>query len=162
LFRWIEHYILPRDLTFAVNGIAEMAPRSPHLEVENRHRSTGGAPLRLPGPWTEIRESQDGFNGNYFVGHDRDKSQFVMIDADDPASVTYFTDSWNGNRRLLTSANDKGQLAPPHRIQYDVDDSHRFTVTRERLEGTAWKAEPGGKCIKVDRGPSSRPRSRQV
>jgi hypothetical protein len=128
-----------------------------HLEVENRNRSTGGAPLRLPGPRTEVRESQEGFNGNYFVGYDRDKSQFVMIDADDPASVAYFTEGWNGKRLLLTSANDKGQLAPPHRIQYDVDDSHRFTVTWELLEGTAWKAEPGVKCIKVERRQSITP-----
>jgi len=128
-----------------------------HLEVENQHRSIGGVSLRLPGPWTEIRESQDGFNGDYFVGYDRDKSQFLMIDADDPASVAYFTEGWNGNKLLLTSTNDKGQLAPPHRIQYDIDDSHRFTVTWVLLEGTAWKAEPSVKCIKVDRRRSITP-----
>jgi hypothetical protein len=122
-----------------------------YLEVENRNRSTGGASLRLPEPWTEIRESQNGFNGNYFVGYDRDKSQFLMIDADDPASVAYFTEGWNGKRLLLTSANDKGQSAPPHRIQYDINDLRRFTVTWEVFEGTAWKAEPGVRCIKVDR-----------
>jgi hypothetical protein len=128
-----------------------------HLEVEHRNRFTGGASLRLPGPWTEIRESQDGFNGNYFVGYDRDKSQFLMIDADDPASISYFTEGWNGKTLLLTSANDKGQLAPPHRIQYDVNDSHRFTVTWESLQGTAWKADQGVKCIKVDRQRSVSP-----
>jgi len=128
-----------------------------HLEVENRNRSTRGASLRLPGPWTEIRESQDGFNGNYFVGYDRDKSQFLMIDADDPSSISYFTEGWNGKTLLLTSANDSRQLAPPHRIQYDVNDSHRFTVTWELLQGTAWKAEPGVKCIKVDRRRSVTP-----
>jgi hypothetical protein len=128
-----------------------------HLEVENRNRSTGGASLRLPGPWTEIRESQDGFNGNYFVGYDRDKSQFLMIDADDPASISYFTEGWNGKTLLLTSVDDKGQLAPPHRIQYDVNDSHRFTVTWELLQGTAWKADPGVKCVKVDRRRSVSP-----
>jgi hypothetical protein len=123
-----------------------------HLEVEARNSSTGSAPLRLPGAWTEVRESQDGFNGNYFVGYDRDKSQFLMIDADDPASIAYFTEGWNGKMLLLTSTNDKGQLAPPHRIQYDINDSRRFTVTWEVLEGAAWKAEPGVTCIKVDRG----------
>jgi hypothetical protein len=122
-----------------------------HLEVENRNRSTGGASLRLPGPWTEIRESQDGFNGNYIVGYDRDKSQFLMIDADDPASEAYFTDGWHGNKLTLTSTNDQGQLAPPDRVQYDINDSRRFTVTWEMFEGTSWKAEPGVKCVKVDR-----------
>jgi hypothetical protein len=34
-------------------------------------------------------------NGNYFVGYDRDKSQFLMIDADDPTSVAYFTEGWS-------------------------------------------------------------------
>jgi hypothetical protein len=122
-----------------------------HLEVGKRNRSTGGASLRLPGSWTEIRESQDGFYGNYFVGYDRDKSQFLMIDEDDPASMAYSTEGWNGKKLLLTSTNDKGQLALPHRIQYDVEDSRRFTVTWEMLQGTAWKAEPSVTCIKVDR-----------
>jgi hypothetical protein len=104
-----------------------------------------------------IRESQDDFNGNYFVGYDRDRSQFLMIDADDPASEAYFTEGWHGKTLLLTSVNDKSQSALPHRIQYDVDDSHRFTVTWELLEGTAWKAEPSVKCIKVDRRRSIAP-----
>ena len=68
------------------------------LEVGNRNRSIGWVSLRLPEPWTEIHESQGGFNGDYFVGYDRDKSQFLMIDADDPASVAYFTEGWNGNK----------------------------------------------------------------
>ena len=122
-----------------------------HLEVENRNRPTGGAALRLPGPWTEVRESQDGFNGNYFVGYDRDRRQFLMIDADDPASEAYFTEGWHGKTLLLTSVNDKSQSVLPNRIQYDVDDSHRFTVTWQMLEGTAWKAEPGVECVKVGR-----------
>jgi hypothetical protein len=66
-----------------------------------QNRATGGATLRLSGPWTEIRESQDGFNGNYFVGYHRDKSQFLMIDADDPASVAYFTEGWSGKSSCL-------------------------------------------------------------
>jgi hypothetical protein len=95
--------------------------------VENRHHSTGGASLRLPGSWTKIRESQDDFNGNYFVGYDRDRSQFLMIDADDPASEAYFTEGWHGKTLLLTSVNKKSQSVLPHRIQYDVDDSHHET-----------------------------------
>jgi hypothetical protein len=74
--------------------------------VENRNRSTGGASLRLPESWTEIRESQDDFNGGYFVGYDRDRSQFLMIDADDPASEAYFTEGWHGKTLLLTSVNE--------------------------------------------------------
>jgi hypothetical protein len=128
-----------------------------HLEVENRNRSIGGASLRLPESWTEIRESQDGFYGNYFVGYDRDKSQFLIIDEDDPVSMAYSTEGWNGKKRLLTSTNDKGQSALPHRLQYDVEDSRRFTVTWEMLQGTAWKAEPSIKCIKVDRRRSITP-----
>jgi hypothetical protein len=80
-----------------------------------------------------------------------------MIDEDDPASMAYSTEGWNGKKLLLTSTNDKGQLALPHRIQYDVEDSRRFTVTWEMLQGTAWKAEPSVKCIKVDRPRSITP-----
>jgi hypothetical protein len=56
--------------------------------------------------WTEIRESQDDFKGNYFVGYDCDRSQFLMIDADDPASEAYFTEGWHGKTLLLTSVNE--------------------------------------------------------
>ena len=121
-----------------------------YLEVGNQNRATGGATLRLSEPWTEIRESQDGFNGNYFVGYDRDKSQFLMIDADDPTSVAYFTEGWSGKELVLTSTNGKDQLAPPHRIQYVVNDSHQFTVTWEMLEDTNWKGEPSFMCSKIE------------
>jgi hypothetical protein len=147
----------PEGFDFSGQWNCEDGVSVAHLEVKNRNRSAGHASLPLPEPWTEIRESQDGFNGKYFVGYDRDKSQFLMIDADDPASISYFTDGWNGKTLLLTSANNKGQLAPPHRIQYDVNDSHRFTVTWESLQGTTWKADPGVKCIKVDRQRSITP-----
>src|SRR3984885_10741878 len=120
------------------------------IEVGNHNRATGGATLRLSGPWTEIRESEDGFNGHYFVGYDRDKSQFLMIDADDPTPVAYFTEGWSGQKLVLTSSNNKDQLALPHRIQYVVNDSHQFTVTWEMLEGTDWKAGPSVMCIKVE------------
>ncbi|QNI30633.1 hypothetical protein H7849_16000 [Alloacidobacterium dinghuense] len=121
-----------------------------YLEVGNHNRATGGATPRLSGPWTEIRESQDGFNGNYFVGYDRDKSQFLMIDADDPTSISYFTEGWTGKTLMLTSTNNKDQSALAHRIQYVVNDSHQFTVTWEMLEGTDWKAEPSVMCNKVE------------
>jgi hypothetical protein len=121
-----------------------------YIEVGIQNRATGGATLRLSGPWTEIRESEDGFNGNYFVGYDRDKSQFLMIDADDPAAVAYFTEGWSGKKLVLTSSNGKDQLALPHRIQYVVNDSHQFTVTWEMLEGTDWKTEPSFMCNKVE------------
>jgi hypothetical protein len=105
---------------------------------------------RLPGPWTQIRESQDGFNGDYFVGYDRDKSQFLMIDADDPTSISYFTAGWTGKTLMLTSTNNKDQSALAHRIQYVVNDSHQFTVTWEMLDGTDWKVEPSVMCNKVE------------
>ena len=47
--------------------------------------------------------------GTNFVGYDRDKSQSLMIDAEDLTLITYFTEGWNGTMLLLTSANDKGQ-----------------------------------------------------
>jgi len=140
----------PQGLDFSGQWNCGAGASIAHLEVGNQNRATGGATPRLPGPWTEIRESQDGFNGNYFVGYDRDKSQFLMIDADDPTSIAYFTEGWNGQKLMLASTKDKDQLARPHRILYVINDSHRFTVTWEMLEGTEWKAEPGVMCIKVE------------
>lgn len=141
----------PQGLDFNGQWTCGAGASIAHLEVGNQHRSTGGTALRLPGLWTEIRESQDDFNGTYLVGYDRDKSRFLMIDADDPTSITYFTEGWSGKKLMLTSTNDKDQLALPHRIQYVVNDSRRFTVTWEMLEGTDWKAEPSFMCIKIER-----------
>jgi hypothetical protein len=139
----------PQGLDFSGQWSCGDGDSIAHLDVKNRDRSTRGT-LRLPGPWTEIRESQDGFNGTYLVGYDRDKSQFLMIDADDPTSISYFTEGWNGQKLMLASTNNKDQVASPHRIQYVVNDSHRFTVIWEMLEGTEWKAEPGFMCIKIE------------
>jgi hypothetical protein len=61
--------------------------------------SAGGGTLRVgkpsnrnswhsrspPSTWTEIKETDRDLAGNYFVAYDRDKQQFIMIDADDPA-----------------------------------------------------------------------------
>ena len=33
--------------------------------------------------------------GHCFVAYDRDKRQFVFIDADDPACAAYSTDGWH-------------------------------------------------------------------
>lgn len=140
----------PQGFDFSGQWICGEGASIAYLEVGNQNRAARGATGRLPGPWTEIRESQDGFNGNYFVGYDRDKSRFIMIDADDPTSIAYFTEGWKGQKLMLASTNDEDQLAPPHRIQYEVNDSHRFTMTWEMLEGTDWKAEPSFMCIKVD------------
>jgi len=140
----------PQGLDFSGQWNCGAGASIAYLEVGNQNRATGGATPRLPGPWTEIRESQDGFNGKYFVGYDRDKSQFLMIDADDPALIAYFTEGWSGEKLVLTSTNGKDQFELPHRIQYVVNDSHRFTVTWEMLEGTDWKAEPSLMCIKVE------------
>jgi hypothetical protein len=140
----------PQGLDFSGQWNCGAGASIAYLEVGNQNRATEGATPRLPGPWTEIRESQDGFNGNYFVGYDRDKSQFLMIDADDPTSIAYFTEGWNGQELMLASTNDKDQMSRRHRILYVVNDSHRFTVTWEMLEGTDWNAEPGVTCIKIE------------
>ena len=139
----------PEGLDFSGQWNCGTGASIAHLEVGSQIGATGGAPPRLPRPWTEIRESQDGFTGNYFVGYDRDKSQFLMIDADDPISISYFTAGWTGKTLMLTSTNNKDQLAL-HRIQYVINDSHRFTVIWEMLNGNEWKAEPGFMCIKVE------------
>ena len=140
----------PEGLDFSGQWNCGTGASIAHLEVGSQNRATGGAPPRLAIPWTEIRESQDGFTGNYFVGYDRDKSQFLMIDADDPTSISYFTAGWTGKTLMLTSTNNKDQLALPHRIQYVINDSHRFTVIWEMLNGNEWKAEPGFMCIKAE------------
>jgi hypothetical protein len=139
----------PQGLDFSGQWNCGAGASIAYLEVGNQNRATEGATPRLPGPWTEICESQDGFNGNYFVGYNRDKSQFLMIDADDPTSIAYFTEGWNGQELMLASTN-KDQMSRRHRILYVVNDSHRFTVTWEMLEGTDWNAEPGVTCIKIE------------
>jgi hypothetical protein len=71
-----------------------------------------------------------------------------MIDADDPASISYLTDGWHGSRLTLVSTNHKDQLLPPNRILYEVNSPRQFTVTWEMLGSGAWQREPSVTCVK--------------
>jgi len=72
-----------------------------------------------------------------------------MIDADDPASVSYVTEGWHGTKLTLISTDHKDQLMPPNRIVYEVIDPQQFTVTWEMLDDGAWQKDPRFTCVKV-------------
>ena len=99
------------------------------------------------GHWTGVRESQEGFHGRYFVAYNMSNSQFLLIDKDDPISISYRTKGWQGNKLLLTALTDKNQLA--HRVKFAVTGPRSFTVTWQVLEGAAWKNDPSFTCRRV-------------
>ena len=102
--------------------------------------------------WTEIEESEEGLIGHYLVGYDRDHSQFVIIDAEDPAYAAYQTDGWQDRKLTLASVSRSGSSFPTDRFVYEVNRSDEFTVAWEWLEGTAWTAKSHYTCRRLQVG----------
>jgi hypothetical protein len=124
------------------------------LAVSAHRSSTKDPQAAMKGPWTEVRESQQGFRGTFLVGYNTDKNQFLMIDADDPISISYQTSGWQGSELLLLALTDDSQL--PHRTKFDVTDQQSFNVTWEALEGPAWKEDPAFTCRRLAPGEAAR------
>jgi hypothetical protein len=101
----------------------------------------------LASVWTEIIETAPPLAGHYFVAYDRDKRQFIMIDADDPAYVVYSTNGWRDRELTLTA--EETQLMPKHRLVYRVESRHQFTVTYAVWEHDTWVTQSRGPCRKV-------------
>lgn len=118
------------------------------LKVGPTHRKRNFAAYPLGGAWTEIRESQDGLKGEYFVGYDRDHQQFLMIDAEDPAYAAYQTDGWKERELTLTPVSRAGEV-PTDRFVYEVRRADEFMVSWEWLEGTLWETKNRYTCRKI-------------
>jgi hypothetical protein len=85
--------------------------------------------------------------GNYFVAYDRDKHQFVMIDADDPAYAAYSTDGWRDRELTLTSEDTR--LMPRHHLVYKIEGRYQFSVIFAVWESAAWVTSSSSTCHKV-------------
>ncbi len=105
---------------------------------------------RLKSGWATIVESQEGQFGHFYVGYDRDRKQFVVIDADDPAYAAYQTDGWQDEKLTLTPINVSAQSTD--RFVYEVKSSREFTVVWESLEGTTWIGGSRYTCHKLANG----------
>jgi hypothetical protein len=117
------------------------------IKVQGRHH--GHSTLSVSGPWTELTERQEGITLHYFVGYDRDKNESLMIDADDPASISYVTEGWHGTHLIFKSVDASDRPFPPHHILYEVKTSHQFTVSWEILDGGEWIRDPAFTCSKT-------------
>jgi hypothetical protein len=105
--------------------------------ILERLRQRGRGSRRRPNIWS----------GHYVVAYDRDKRQFIMIDADDPAYVAYWTDGWRDREITLTS--EETQLMPNHRLVYKVDDRHQFSVTYAVWDHDTWATQPHNPAERV-------------
>jgi hypothetical protein len=101
----------------------------------------------LASTWTEVTEKNEYLVGHYFVAYDRDKRQFIMIDADDPAYAAYATDGWRD--RALTLTSEGTQLMPKHRLVYKIDDRNQFTVVYAVWNDESWVPQSSSTCHKV-------------
>jgi len=117
------------------------------LKVGKPSNGNGWQRRSLVSTWTEIRETDQDLIGNYFVAYDRDKLQFIMIDADDPAYAAYSTDGWRGRELTLTS--EETQPMQRHRLVYKIDSRHEFTVIFSVWEGAIWVTSSSSTCHKV-------------
>jgi hypothetical protein len=104
-------------------------------------RQVGQGALGLSNNWTEVIEEDGNTTGHYFIAYDRDKRQFVIIDADDPAYAAYSTDGWHDRQLTLTPVVSKEQSPPWHRLVYEVRSSAQFIVTWELWQEGGWNAE---------------------
>ena len=117
------------------------------LKVGKPSNRNGRHPHSLVSTWTEIRETDQDLIGNYFVAYDRDKQQFIMIDADDPAYAAYSTDGWCGRELTLTS--EETQPMQRHRLVYTIDGRYQFTVIFAVWESATWVTSSSSTCHKV-------------
>ena len=105
------------------------------------HGSTG-----LGETWTEIIEKDGQTLGHYFVAYDRDKRQFVMIDANDPAYAAYSTEGWHDRRLTLTPVVDQTLSSPWYRLVYAVQSAVQFTITWELQRESGWIVKSVSTC----------------
>jgi hypothetical protein len=117
------------------------------LKVGKPSNRNGWRPRSLASTWTEIRETGQDLVGDYFVAYDRDKQQFIMIDADDPAYAAYSTDGWRDRELTLTS--DETQPMQRHRLVYKIDSRYQFIVIFALWESSAWVTSSSFTCRKV-------------
>jgi hypothetical protein len=117
------------------------------LKVGQPSNRSGWRPRSLASTWTAIRETDQDMAGNYFVAYDRDKHQFIMIDADGPASATYSTDGWRGRELTLTSEDTR--LMPRHRLAYKIEGRDQFSVIFAVWESASWVTSSSSTCHKV-------------
>ena len=120
------------------------------IKVQGQHH--GHSTLSSSGRWTELTERQEGATLHYFVGFDRDKNESLMIDADDPASISYVTEGWRGTHLTFKSVDTIDRLFPPHHISYEVKTSKQFTVSWEILDGSEWIRDPAFTCSRTNSG----------
>ena len=117
------------------------------LKVGKPVNRNGRHSRSLASTWTEIRETDQDVAGNYFVAYDREKRQFIMIDADDPAYAAYSTDGWRDRELTLTSV--EIQQMPRHRLVYKIEGRYQFTVAFAVWESAAWVTFSNSVCRRV-------------
>jgi hypothetical protein len=143
----------PKGLDFRGSWVCKGGSDTAMLRVGSQHRHGWHDSWRDPLPsirWTRIVEKDSDFTGRYFVGYDRDKHRFVMIDADDPAYAPYVTDGWQDGKLTLTLLETDNQLPTKSRWVFDVSGERQFTVTVQDQENDVWVAERSSTCRKQD------------
>jgi hypothetical protein len=144
-----QQFAAPMGLSFRGEWSCSDGSSTGLLKVGNPSHISRRNQRPLGRGWTEIEESQEGLIGHYLVGYDRDHSQFVIIDVDDPAYAAYQTDGWRERGLTLAAANHPGLSFPTDRFVYEVNRSDEFTVASESLEGTVWITRSRYTCRKI-------------
>lgn len=141
----------PKGLNFEGNWVCKDGSHTATLLVGGQHQHGWHHSWRDPLPsirWTSILEKDTDFTGRYLVGYDRDKHQFVMIDADDPAYAPYVSDEWRDGKLTLTLLDTDNQLPTKSRLVFDVSDDTQFTVTVQDQRNDVWITQNSSTCRK--------------
>ena len=141
----------PNGLDFHGSWVCKGGSDTAMLRVGSQHRYGWHHSRRDPLNsirWTDIVEKDSDFTGHYFVGYDRDKQQFVMIDADDPAYAPYVTDGWRDGKLTLTPTETDTQLPTKSRLVFDASGDRQFTVTVQNQKNDVWITQNSSSCRK--------------
>jgi hypothetical protein len=136
----------PNNFTFQGSWVCSDGPQRAYIEVGPEKGSSQAA---LSHSWIALREEEEWFKGDYLVGYDSDKHQFLLIDAKDPAAIHYSTHGWDGDQLTLTSGVSEGSATFPHRILYRLEGPSRFTVTWQLYENGSFQSYAPSDCTRV-------------
>ena len=99
--------------------------------------------------WTQLKEKDSDFTGHFFVAYDRDKQQFVMIDADDPAYSAFTVERWTETTVILSSVTALKSFGWDFRWIYEFEGPDKFRVSLEEKDGSTWQPRTACECRRI-------------
>jgi hypothetical protein len=135
--------------TWRCEGRLDSATLEVGTHHPNRWKRSKGHTDRDDLHWTALTEKGSAFTGHYWVAYDRDKKQFVMVDADDPAYAAYTIDEWKNETLVLTSFTAAQPSGWHFRWVYELHGVDQFKVSFETEDAMTWTTQSTCVCQRI-------------